>query len=712
MRRHRGDSVFDETQYQRLRTLADSVNDTARMARTTLSLLLLVALYLALTIVASTDENLLRNGQVVLPQVGVGLSIVQSYIFAPLAFLFMHGHALFLLSVLARKVRTFEAAIKNELSHWRYSENDAQTQQRECRDWLSAFAFVQIFQGDAGISNMAKALTWLATSAIPLALLFIIDISFVRYQSHTITRIHHIIFLLDLGLVVLFHWEVFGQRVVKTPKRFGTWAKGLAAGVMVLVLIFAAHPPDGTESVNRVWGQVLNSNRGSFQSMSDLPHMLDDGPCYWQKFACRYLDLRNISIKKEGNFNLSWRTLRFARFESAQMPKANFDSAQLQGASFRSAHLQEAKFSEAHLQKADFSGKAQLQGVDFREAQLQGVDFREAQLQGVNFSQARLQGASFFQAQLQGANFFLAESQKAIFAGAHLQKAIFTEAHLQQAIFEAAYLQDVDFTKAHLEGADFSKAELQGANFFIAKSQGTNFFRAQLQGANFLHAELQGADFSRAQLQGANFFQAHLQGVNLQDAEIQCTSGKPFSLYLAWMPGAQFNFSSSSPGQKTCSSMPQQLDQCLKDMIPDEIANIKITWRKSITLKEHLKKQLMDCPKQPAFKPAENDMVFYDIEAKPGPLMDWPAPPTINSSTYLKALTKWRVEFTCQNIYRARSSIFRWLSDRFGLKGRVSTEKRYSVLKAFIEKRNDKKNCPGISAISDDDWKLFLEADG
>lgn len=67
-----------EARHARLRSLADSVNDTARMARNSLSLLLIVALYLGLTLVASTDENLLRNGQVVLPQVGVGLSIVQS----------------------------------------------------------------------------------------------------------------------------------------------------------------------------------------------------------------------------------------------------------------------------------------------------------------------------------------------------------------------------------------------------------------------------------------------------------------------------------------------------------------------------------------------------------------------------------------------------------------------------------------------------------
>ncbi|MDE0332381.1 MAG: hypothetical protein OXL41_10985 [Nitrospinae bacterium] len=203
MRSHRGNSVFDETQYQRLHTLADSVNDTARMARTTLSLLLLVAFYLALTLGASTDENLLLKGQVSLPQMDIGIPVVQSYIFTPLVFLLMHAHAMFLLSILARKVRTFDAAVKNELSHWRYSKNDAQTQQRECRDWLSAFAFVQIFQGDARISQVSRVLTWLATSAIPLTLLFIIDISFLRYQSKTITWIHHVIFFVDCCAVPL-----------------------------------------------------------------------------------------------------------------------------------------------------------------------------------------------------------------------------------------------------------------------------------------------------------------------------------------------------------------------------------------------------------------------------------------------------------------------------------------------------------------------------
>ena len=97
-----------------MRSLADSINDTARTARTSLSLFLIVALYLFLTLLSSTDENLLRNGQVELPQVGAGISLKNSYIFAPLIFLYLHAQLLFLLRVLTQKVRTFELALKEE----------------------------------------------------------------------------------------------------------------------------------------------------------------------------------------------------------------------------------------------------------------------------------------------------------------------------------------------------------------------------------------------------------------------------------------------------------------------------------------------------------------------------------------------------------------------------------------------------------------------
>ena len=104
----------NEARNARLRALADSINDTARMARNTLTAALVVALYLGVTLLSSTDLNLFLNGQVVLPQVGTGVSVVQSYIFAPPVFVFLHVQALFMLGVLARKVRAYNKALIEE----------------------------------------------------------------------------------------------------------------------------------------------------------------------------------------------------------------------------------------------------------------------------------------------------------------------------------------------------------------------------------------------------------------------------------------------------------------------------------------------------------------------------------------------------------------------------------------------------------------------
>ena len=175
-----------------LRQLADSINDTARMARNTLTAALVVALYLGVTLLSSTDLNLFVNGQVVLPQVGAGVSVVQSYLFAPPVFLFLHVQALFLLTALARKVRVFNQLIAGE----------DETRRAEYQAWLSGFAFVQIFQDGRGVLNPARLLTWVGTNAVPLGLLFAIDVSFVRYQSDEITWVLHVIFLVDLAVAL------------------------------------------------------------------------------------------------------------------------------------------------------------------------------------------------------------------------------------------------------------------------------------------------------------------------------------------------------------------------------------------------------------------------------------------------------------------------------------------------------------------------------
>lgn len=239
-----------EARHTRLRSLADSINDTARMARNSLSLLLIVTLYLGLTLVASTDENLLLNGQVVLPQVGVGLSVAQSYIFAPPVFLYLHAQLLLLLTVLAQKVRTFEIALKDEFPDTAppNMQEKVEARREECWDWLSAFAFVQLFRLRSDVSPVARWLAWFGAEAIPLTLLLALDLSFVRYQSGWITLEHHIVFFIDWAFLRWFNRKVFGG-----------WGLGFST---VLIGSSQGHPPRAERRSWEILRRVINTAWG------------------------------------------------------------------------------------------------------------------------------------------------------------------------------------------------------------------------------------------------------------------------------------------------------------------------------------------------------------------------------------------------------------------------------------------------------------------
>ena len=526
-----------EARHTRLRSLADSVNDTARTARNSLSLLLIVALYLGLTLVASTDENLLRNGQVVLPQVGVGLSVVQSYIFAPLIFLYLHAQLLFLLTVLAWKVRTFEVVLKEEFPDTAPPniQEKVKAKREECRDWLSAFAFVQLFRLPSGVPHVSKVLTWSGIEAVPLILLFVLDLSFIRYQSGLITWEHHAIFVIDLVFLAWFNWRVFGRgflglwtlkRMVKRLRRLKASApehsprperrilgrtmtaawEALAFSV-ALLLIFAAHPPNFTpEAVKEDRESIWGKNEGFWGAVWNCKNPLDAGPCKWWGLACRYLDVSNKRLVDAQGQDISGP-------KSDKLGDESFVTIDLAGRNLRFANFQHA----------------QLWGTDLRNARLQGADLGKAQLQGTDFRNAWLQGADLQSARLQGA---------------YLRR---------------AQLQDADLRNAQLQGTDLGNARLQCADLR----------RAQLQGADLRRAQLQDADLRNAQLQGTDLGNARLQGTDLRRARLQSGSGKSDPWHLVWAFGASYDFSG---GKSSCPKAPgtdEREDRKPGDPLPD-----------------------------------------------------------------------------------------------------------------------------------------------
>ena len=672
--------------HARLERLADSVNDTARMARNSLSLLLMVALYLGLTLVASTDENLLLNGQVVLPQVGVGLSVVQSYIFAPLIFIYLHAQLLFQLTVLARKVRTFEVALKEEFPDTvaPNMQEKVEAKREECRDWLSAFAFVQLFRLPSGVPHTSKVLAWFGIEAVPVVLLFVLDLSFVRYQSDWITWEHHIICIIDLVFLTWFNYRVFSgwfwarwKRPIESfGKSFssrsllknvtiilayiGSLARGALAVGMVLLLVFAAHPPsfdpktaasirrtfaapplkfpvDGGRSIAIREDQksVRRTIEGFWRAVwwwDENP--IDAGPCEWWGLACRYLNVSNKRPSKTQTQDMSG-------------PKSDSPSDKgFANSDLAERNLRFAKFPYAHLRDADL-GRAQLQGASLWEAQLQGAHLGGAQLQGAHLWEAQLQGADLLGAQLQGA----------------------------------------DLGEAELQGAHLGEAQLQGAHLREAQLQGADLGRAELQGAHLGGAQLQGADLGNAWLQCTDLEGARLQGTDLGNAQLQGSSGNPDPEHLIWAPGVSYDF----PADKS-----SYLETLVSGPDPYRFGRftetIKIAWRRrrrEMPLEEHLRKCI------------EEDRQPID------PLPDNSRQPDWNT------WAEWTAEFACEDEYTARSSLKRWtsFSPLSGLEDSDRAEAQKLVREALetTRKIETEEECPGLHSISDDEWKKFVD---
>ena len=775
-----------EAQRARLHRLADSINDTARMARTSLSLVLLVALYLGLTLVASTDENLLLNGQVTLPQAGVGISVAQSYIFAPPIFFYLHIQLLFLLSVLARKVRTFEAALKEEFpdAFLPSLQNKIEAKREECWEWLSAFAFVQLFRRTSEMPHVLKlgagTLAWFGIEAVPLALLFVIDISFVRYQSAGITWSHHCIFILDLVSIIIFNRLVFLRRnriwgsasvsvavpgnagvlpafgvdqrpaflgricrlmpyriwwkrlrglsairsnwwiLVRSAKVMPAWlwisARGIVAIGMVFLLIYAAHPPRfdpaTVESIWRGRGRTVKNDQRSiwwergkkfWQAVrGDGENLLDAGPCHWWGFGCRYLDVSNkwllgaqpedlvAPISDEitpetfrdirrfhlGSPDLARRKLRFARFESVYLRGVDLREAELQGANLRGAELQGANLDRAGLQGAWLVG-AKLQRANLEGAGLQGADLERAELREANLDSADLQRAWLVRADLQGAR------------------------------LERADLQGASLVRADLQGANLNWAELQGANLGGAELQGAWLVGAKLQGANLRWTDLQGANLRGAKLQGANLRRAKLQGANLRGAALQGSEGEPTSWFLTWMPDVSFDFSDSP-------------EQWLQKLLSDGIKDIKVAWREELTLGQYLEERLErylkgDSKIFDGVEPEDKDLVFHTRKDK-----KWPSAPDVNSNCYWSAWAKWTADFACENEYTARSSLQRWSSPNWTSMwlmlehsvtslGQEIPEWAKETIRGAILKALERPECPGLHALTEDEWKRFVD---
>ena len=524
----------------RLRFLSETVNETARMARVNVSLVLIAALYLALTLLSATDENLLRNSIVTLPQLQTGISLKLSYIFAPIVFLYLHVQTLFLLIVLAKKVKRFQTALDDEIT-------DA-TEKAECWDWLSAFSFVQVHGGTGTFARFTRILVWLGISAIPLTLFFLIDLSFMRFQSLGISVIHHVCFLADLVAVYLFNRQAVPDRLqfhwcylreLFRPNG-GSWVSGermrklgiiswfTLKTVMVALLLIYAWPPEYKSIPSDAPKNWYDEEIIGFNIFDDV--LCPESP--WRG-VCRKLDVSGNTLTRFGSdwdaavapkkfegdeaeqyrrrfgLDLEKRSLRFADFRKAWIPAIRLTWADLRGAHFTSVRANGASLAEALMD-----------GADLIDAEMNGANLSGAEMNGANLSDAEMNNANLFDAEMNGANLSYAEMNDTILDFAEMNGANLSYAEMNDTILDFAEMNDADLLYTKMNDADLLYTKMNGANLSDAKMNNANLFDAEMNGANLSGAEMYGANLIGAEMNGANLFDAKMNGANLIRAEM------------------------------------------------------------------------------------------------------------------------------------------------------------------------------------------------
>ena len=550
--------------------LLDSVNETARIARTSLLLFLVVALYLLIIVGTTTDLMLLRGEIVALPLMEVGVPVVAFYIVAPLIFLLLHSNLLLRLRQLTETIKQWKAnskGLKDNHSSLVFPLDFARLLLDGKPRWALYGGFYSIIV------------------LLPIVVLLALQMSFLAYQSSGITFWHQLIVTFDLMLLFSFVCFVIGTREGRKVERnyvlkmlFQMRGTVFSAGLVLILAWTIAVVPNGWQETMGIFvamlvglffllrfyvSKYLRNKQDNELNDFFLPtkHIVLYGVIllsflgivaiavdssqerfiqrqlsawvfadWWKEYSItsyrpvrRFLNVaeQSIALKEAPPEIVGALIIKETKLKGEEVKfkgeEAKFDPL--------CKYIGELDLSGRQLNYALFYGP-QFSCVKLESAELYGADLKKAELHGadlskVNLSEAKLHGADLYNTKLHGANLY-----KVKLHGADL-----FEAELHGANLYKAELHGANLSEAELRGADLYKAELHGANLYKAELHGVNLYKAELHSANLYKAELHGANLYKAQLHGANLYKAQLHGANLVGAE----------LYGAYLYGAELH---------------------------------------------------------------------------------------------------------------------------------------------------------------------------
>ena len=419
--------------------LLKAVNEASGKAFTLWITFLGVGTYLVIAIGTTTDQQLLVSstaGTLKLPLLGVDLSLVAFYSFAPPLFVVLHLYVLTQLYLLAHLLRRFDEDLR--------AANIIEHDRRRVRDQLDKFVLTQYLIGspdDIIVRWVLGTAVWLSYVG-PTLLLLGFELRFLRFHNPIVTLGQQVTLLADLALLLLL-WPKIIKTGAQRAQAVKVWRVGFAC-ICVPIGAFS----------------FLVTQQVSLQGL-----------------VVRYASLIETDEDKLAKLSvtlfLRGRDLRFADFTGSDFRKTDFITADLTRSDLTAANLDSARLTYARLNDADMT-RANLSHADLSGALLTGARLTYARLNDADMTRANLSHADLSGALLTGARLTYARLNDADMTRADLSHANLSGANLSGARLNDARLNDADMIQADLSHANLSGALLTGAQ---------NLTQAQLDAA-------------------------------------------------------------------------------------------------------------------------------------------------------------------------------------------------------------------------------------
>jgi len=415
--------------------LINNIAEASRNARKIYFLYIGSLVYCALTIVSTSDRQIILNEKARLPIVNLDVSLNGFFILSPIILLIVFAY-----------LQLYLQRLKGLTSDLR--ENYAPVEKRRLYPWMLNIAE----DPEPGIIGRLQIMTVSLSLWILLPIVLNLN-AFWFIKKHDFFWSYVICILsIIITLVVFWFWSKY------EPKQ---WRKPIRWMVMRLIAICFVFAFEGV----LIFVLIPWAKEGGKGERYDS---------WLTRLVC--VDLSYQKLITEPEKDKDYEGLYWGNFREIHMEGAILINSVLKKADLVSAHLRRATMLNAILQRATLF-KADLQGANLWGANLMGADLLGANLMGAKLGNANLQRASFGMANLQRANLWKANLQ-----GANLM-----ETNLQEANLRGANLKGANLWKANLQGANLMETHLQAANLEETNLQGVEVELIQLSSVSTLY---------------------------------------------------------------------------------------------------------------------------------------------------------------------------------------------------------------------------------